>query len=203
MRTANEWEFILRKCGVNGAASTLWSTVFAENITDDTFRSEDDMTAWLGQVLHESGMLMHLEENLNYSAERLMTVWPKRFPDSATASIYAHNPPALANKVYGGRMGNVDGGDGWKFRGRGLIMATGHDNYKILADLTGLDLINNPDLLAQPKYALLSAIAWWKHNITEGILSDPEAVTRKVNGGLVGLADRTRLTDLAEGALTC
>lgn len=201
MRTEQDWANILRVCQVADSTVKIWAPVFAQNTDDDTFRSEEDMTAFLGQVLHESSMLTHLEENLNYSAERLMAVWPKRFPDSATASMYAHNPAALANKVYGGRMGNVNAGDGFKYRGRGALQVTGYDNYKKLSDVTCLDLVNNPDLLAQPKYALLSALAWWKTNISGDILGDPEAITRKVNGGLVGLADRTRLTDLAEGAV--
>jgi putative chitinase len=203
MRTAQDWQFILRKCGVSEASIGTWGSVFAENIDDTTFRSEEDMTTFLGQVLHESGMLQHLEENLNYSAERLMAVWPKRFPTLDIAQTCARNPNALAEKVYGGRLGNDQPGDGSVFRGRGLLQLTGKANYKAAGDRIGVDLVASPDLLGTPKYALLSAIAWWKANITEEILSDHEVVTRKVNGGLIGLADRTRLTELAEGAMTC
>jgi putative chitinase len=201
MRTLADWEFILRKCGVAEEQVNTWGPVFTSGVADSTFRSEADMTVWLGQVLHESGMLTHLEENLNYSAQRLMTVWPKRFPTSEIASLYAHNPQALADKVYGGRMGNTATGSGYKYRGRGLLQVTGRDNYLGLSNATGLDFLTQPELLAEPKYALLSAITWWKNNVHEDILNDSEAVTRKVNGGLVGLADRTRLTDLAEGAV--
>jgi putative chitinase len=203
MRTTQEWEFILRKCGVSEALAVSWSEVFSANIDGSTFRSEDDMTAFLGQVLHESGMLTHLEENLNYAAERLMAVWPKRFPTLDIAQTCARNPNALAEKVYGGRLGNDQPGDGSVFRGRGLLQLTGKANYKVAGDRIGVDLVAQPELLATPKYALLSAIAWWKLNISADMLSDPEVVTRKVNGGLIGLADRTRLTELAEGAMTC
>ena len=201
MKTAQEWEFILDKCAVNPSIAKTWAQVFVDNITEDTFRSDEDLTAFLGQVLHESGLLLHLEENLNYSAERLMAVWPKRFPDLDTATQYAHNPKALAEKVYGGRLGNDEAGDGAKYIGRGLIALTGKANYRTAGDDICVDLINSPELLAQPKYALLSAIAWWKRNIGDDIVSDHEAVTRKVNGGLIGFVDRERLTNLADNAI--
>lgn len=89
---------------------------------------------FLAQVGVESGGLARVEENLSYSAERLMTVWPSRFKTLAAAQAYARNPEALANKVYGGRMGSTQPGDGWRYRGRGLKQLTGRNNYKEYAE---------------------------------------------------------------------
>ena len=157
---------------------------------------------FLGQVLHESLMLTRLEENLRYSARRLMEVWPLRFPTLEIAQQYAGNGPKLAEKVYTGRLGNTESGDGWKYRGRGLIMVTGRKNYTALAALTGLDLVNSPDLLAQRGPALRASLLWFQNNASRRIPDGVAAVTQAVNGGLTGLADRERLTALALTALT-
>ncbi len=126
------------------------------------------------------------EENLNYSAERLMQVWPHRFPTLASVGPYAHNPEALANKVYGGRGGNVNPGDGWRYRGGGLIGLTFHDGYKAASAYCGQDLVANPDLARQPASACTIAAQWWEHHgLNQVVDADPGEVALGV------LADRT------------
>ena len=121
------------------------------------------VAGFLAQVLHETGGFSRLEENLSYSAARLMLVWPKRFSSIDIAMKYQRNPQALANVVYANRMGNGDtaSGEGFKYRGRGLIQLTGKDNYRACGNALGVDLLTNPDLLLQPKYAALSAAWYW------------------------------------------
>ena len=147
---------------------------------------------FIGQCAHESGNFKVLEENLHYKAESLMKVWPSRFPDMDTASKYANNPQLIANKVYSGRMGNVEDGDGWKYHGRGLIQLTGRDNYANCGLGLGVDLLGNPDWLLDPKYATLSAGWFWgKRGLNDlADTGDYETMTKRINGGLIGLDDR-------------
>ena len=147
---------------------------------------------FIGQCAHESGNFKTLEENLHYKAESLMKVWPSRFPDLDTASKYANNPQLIANKVYSGRMGNVEDGDGWKYHGRGLIQLTGRDNYANCGLGMGVDLLCNPDWLLDPKYATLSAGWFWgKRGLNDlADTGDYETMTKRINGGLIGLDDR-------------
>ncbi len=149
---------------------------------------------FLAQIGHESGGLSITAENLNYRAERLCQVWPNRFPDIAAAEPFARNPEGLANSVYADRMGNgpPGSGDGWRFRGRGYIQITGRDGYASVGDIAGLDLVGEPDLAASPEHALHAACAFWRW---KGInaLCEPSgfvAVTKRINGGVNGIADR-------------
>lgn len=148
--------------------------------------------AFIGQCSVESANFTHLQENLNYSAQRLMQVWPSRFPNISMAQPYANNPEKLANFVYAGRMGNLQDGDGWKFHGRGLIQLTGRENYANCGSSIGVDIIDNPDLLLTPKYAALSAGWFWnKHGLN--LLADAQeygTMTRRINGGTTGLDER-------------
>lgn len=164
-------------------------------------QGDDELDDFLGQVIHESMGLTRMVENLDYSAERLVQVWPTRFPTVADARPYARNPEALANRVYGGRLGNTEPGDGWRFRGRAPLQITGRANYIIVGDLVGQDLTVVPELLEQPRYALEACIAWWEDRVPDSIVGDPEKVTRRVNGGILGLAERAHLTALAGAAL--
>jgi putative chitinase len=147
----------------------------------------------MAQISHECGAGHEVVESLNYSAGRMMQVWPSRFPTMASAQPYAGNPRALANKVYNGRMGNVSGSDdGWNFRGRGAAQTTGRDGYARLAKATGLDLVNHPDLANDPIRFLECGVADF---ILCGCLPFAKAddvlnVTRRLNGGTVGLAAR-------------
>lgn len=160
---------------------------------------------FIGQCQHESGNFKTLEENLHYSAAALMRVWPSRFPDQATANQYANNPEKIANKVYAGRMGNTEDGDGWKYHGRGVIQLTGKDNYMFCGQAIKLDLMDNPDLLLEPMNAMLSAGWFWnKRGLNAAAdVSGWEEVTRKINGGVLGLDDRiakiTKALQILEG----
>jgi len=150
--------------------------------------------AFIGQCQHESGNFKTLEENLNYKPEALMKVWPSRFPDLPTAMKYAHNPEKIANKVYGGRMGNgvEETGDGWKYHGRGLIQLTGKENYANCGQALGIDLLSTPNLLTLPEQACLSAGWFWNRKQLNSLAdsADFETMTKRINGGLIGLDDR-------------
>ena len=201
MRTPSDWLAILLKCHVKAATALAWADVFADTIRDSTFSAGDaDLAPFLAQMLHETANLEQLTENLNYSAARILAVWPSRFANLADAQPYANNPEALAEKVYWGRMGNVNHGDGWAFRGRGPGI-TGRDNYRFVGELMGQDLLDVPDLLAQPHYALEGFIRWWEHTIPDSMLADTVGITRILNGGTIGLAQRQQLTALALGAI--
>lgn len=153
-----------------------------------------ELAMWLAQLSVESGGFVRLEENLSYSAERLVAVWPKRFPNLAVATPYMHNPRALAEKVYGGRadLGNNEIGDGWRFRGRGYIQTTGRANYGLTGAGLDLDLVTDPDQLSHPAVAARAAAFYWTHHDLGPLAraGDIVAVTRAINGGLIGLADR-------------
>ena len=159
---------------------------------------------FLAQIFSESGALKATSENMNYSAQRLMQVWPSRFKTLEQAEPYAHNPEKLANNVYANRMGNGDelSGDGWRFRGRGLIGLTGKANYANFnkCDLITEDVVKRPDKVADYPLCLVSAMWFWeKHNLND--LADMdlggsngesivEKITQKVNGGQIGIANR-------------
>lgn len=159
--------------------------------------------AFLGQCIHESGNFKKLEEDLHYSANALMRVWPSRFPDHDTADKYANNPEKIANKVYAGRMGNTEEGDGFKFRGRGVIQLTGKDAYLFCGSALGIDTITNPDIILTPKYACLSAgWVWGKKGLNPiADIGDIKEITRRVNGGMTGYDERVAKTALAQKAL--
>ena len=160
---------------------------------------------FVGQCAHESNNFTRLEEGLNYSASRLMAVWPSRFPTLEAAAPYANNPEKLANKVYGGRadLGNKEDGDGFKFHGRGCIQLTGRDLYERCGEAIGADLINQPQLLVEPHYAAMSA-GWFFNKKGLNALADIkdyETMTKRINGGLLGLADRIAKIDKAKEIL--
>jgi len=149
---------------------------------------------FLAQAAHESGKFKATSENLNYSKEGLHGTWPKRFPTVAAAEPYHRQPEKIANKVYADRMGNGDeaSGDGFKYRGRGFIQLTGKSNYQSFSnDIGNPDIMDNPDLVAQPEYAALSAAWFWNKNNLNAIARDVTAVTKRINGGTIGLADRS------------
>ena len=154
---------------------------------------------FLAQAGHESGGFKAVNENLNYGAKGLLGIFKKYFPTEAKAILYERKPEKIANLVYGGRMGNGPEatGDGYKFRGRGYIQLTGRDNYTAFSKAINEDLTANPDLVAT-KYPLLSA-AWFfhkngLHKIADGGATDAvvTSVTKRVNGGTIGLADRIK-----------
>jgi putative chitinase len=154
---------------------------------------------FLAQCGHESGGFRATQENLNYSAQGLNGIFKKYFPTAAAAAAYARQPAKIASKVYANRMGNGSeaSGEGYKFRGRGYIQLTGKENYTAFGKAINEDIISNPDIVAS-KYALLSA-AWFftkngLHKMADGGASDAVVtqVTKRVNGGTIGLADRIK-----------
>ena len=147
---------------------------------------------FIGQCSHESGNFKTLQENLNYSAEGLMKTWPSRFPTKEVADQYARQPAKIAGKVYNGRLGNTSEEEASKFLGRGLIQLTGKENYEHCGSSLGVDLLSNPDLLSDPKYATLSAGWFWNKKGLNSLAdaSDLETMTKRINGGLIGLDDR-------------
>ena len=154
---------------------------------------------FLSQCGHESGQFRVVNENLNYGAKGLMGIFKKYFPNEAKAKLYERKPEKIANLVYASRMGNgaEASGDGYKFRGRGYIQLTGKDNYTAFGKAIGEDIPSNPDLVATT-YPLLSA-AWFFNKNGLHKLADkgatPEVVTmvtKRVNGGTIGLADRLK-----------
>jgi putative chitinase len=154
---------------------------------------------FLAQCGHESGGFRLTQENLNYSAKGLNGIFRKYFPTEASAAPYNRNPQKIANKVYSNRMGNGSeaSGDGYKFRGRGYIQLTGKENYTAFGKSIGVDIPSNPDLVAS-KYALASA-AWFfskngLHKIADEGASDVVVtkITKRVNGGTIGLPDRIK-----------
>ena len=204
MRTASVWNGILIQLGVKPINAAKWSTVFADVIRPDTFSLGDsELDDFMAQVLHESAHLDKLEEDLYYKTPgRLMATWPSRFKTLADEQPYLRNPEALANKVYGGRMGNVNPGDGWRNRGSGLIQITGADNLRAVQAATGIPVYDHPELLRQPTAeALRVCIAWWEGYVPDAIMGNGALVRRKVNGGTIGLKDTLALTDRAGEAL--
>ena len=154
---------------------------------------------FLAQCGHESGGFKATQENLNYSAKGLNGIFKKYFPTEAAATPYARQPQKIANKVYANRMSNGDeaSGDGYKFRGRGYIQLTGKANYTLFGKAIGEDITANPDVVSG-KYALLSAAWFWSNNglnkLADGGSTDTvvTTITKRVNGGTIGLADRIK-----------
>ena len=157
------------------------------------------LSHFLAQAGHESGNFRLVKENLNYSAKGLMGIFKKYFPNEALAKSYERKPEKIANKVYGGRMGNGDeaSGDGAKFCGRGYIQLTGKTNYQAFFKSMELDVNSDPTLVAT-KYALASAAWFWSKNglnkladggATEAVVT---SITKRVNGGTIGLDDRIK-----------
>jgi putative chitinase len=164
---------------------------------EETFAKYDISTPvrqafFIGQCSHESGNFKTLQENLNYSAEGLMKTWPSRFPTKEIADQYARNPAKIAGKVYNGRLGNTSEEEAAKFLGRGLIQLTGKENYERCGTSISVDLVNNPDLLLDPKYAALSAGWFWNRKGLNELAdaNDIETMTKRINGGLKGFDDR-------------
>ena len=154
---------------------------------------------FLAQAGHESGGFKAVNENLNYGAKGLLGIFKKYFPTEEKAKLYERKPEKIANLVYGSRMGNgaETSGEGYKFRGRGYIQLTGKDNYKAFDAVVTESIVDNPDLVAT-KYPLLSA-AWFFHKNGLHKIADKGAtdavvteVTKRVNGGTIGLADRIK-----------
>jgi putative chitinase len=169
-----------------------WLEPLLETFEKYEINTPSRQACFIGQCMHESGGFKFLKENLNYSAKGLVATWPSRFPNEEYADEYARKPERIANKVYSGRMGNTEDGDGAKYIGRGLIQLTGKDNYKAVTEALGIDLVANPQLLEEPRYAALSAGWFWNKKGLNALAdaSDIETMTKRINGGSIGIADR-------------
>lgn len=172
----------------------VWYTELVELLPVFEITSLGRVAAFMAQTAHESGGYTAMIENLNYSAESLMKVWSKRFPTLASAQPYHRNPEAIANKVYADRMGNgsEETGEGFLYRGRGLIQLTGKTNYKMFADYCGIAVEDAPAYIETPRGAVHSACWFWYVNDlnTYADAGDFEGMTKRINGGTIGLADR-------------
>lgn len=175
----------------------------------------DVVVEFLAQFFHETQNGNRLEENLNYSPERLMAVWPSRFRDLATATKYAGKPHALAEHVYGGRMGNrpEGSGDGWAYRGRAAGI-TGRDNYaRVAKALNTPAILTCPDMLCTRVWAAKASAQFWQAHpkLTEWAIDTPTdddyadfvSITKLINGGDIGLKERAKLRDGFKAALGC
>ncbi|WP_192456562.1 glycoside hydrolase family 19 protein [Musicola keenii] len=158
---------------------------------------------FIAQIAHESAELRARSENLNYSAKGLRAVFGRYFTTDQMAEQYARKPEAIANVVYANRLGNgaTESGDGWAFRGRGLIQLTGRDNYRTCGEAIGQKLTDDPDLIGQkPEISVAVAIWFWNRNQLN-VLADQDdlnAITRRINGGLNGLEDRKAYLEKAK-----
>ena len=157
--------------------------------------TKERVNMFLAQCGHESASFTRFNENLNYSAKALRGVFGRYFLDDKIASEYERKPEKIANRVYANRMGNgsESSGEGWKYRGRGIIMTTGKSNYKEFSEYSGIDAVNNPDLLSTDiSVAIQSAVWFWnKNNLNKYCdKNDFIGLTKRINGGLNGLADR-------------
>jgi len=162
---------------------------------------------FIAQCGHESGYLSAVIENLNYSAKGLMGIFKKYFPNEAIAKQYERKPEMIANRVYGGRMGNgpENTGDGWAYRGRGLIQLTGKDNYILCGRDLEYDLVSDPTYLETPEGAARSAAwFWWSRKLNRYARENNiRECTRRVNGGYIGLEEREHLWHAAKDVLGC
>jgi putative chitinase len=173
-----------------------WVSPLNETFTRFVIATPRQQAGFIGQCSHECGNFRVLEENLNYRAATLMKLWPKRFPTQEIANAYEKNPRRIANMVYSSRMGNRDeaSGDGYRFRGRGCIQLTGHAGYYHAGKDLGVDFVKDPDLVATPKYAALTAGWFWSTHNCNALAENGDwtGLTKKINGGVIGLADRIK-----------
>jgi putative chitinase len=176
-----------------------WLAPLEETFAKYDISTPERQAAFIGQCAHESGNFKILQENLNYSAEGLMKTWPSRFPTKEVADQYARQPAKIAGKVYNGRLGNTSEEEAAKYLGRGLIQLTGKENYANCGSSIGVDLLADPTLLLDPRYATLSAGWFWNKKGLNALADAGDAVTitKRINGGALGLDDRLAKTDKA------
>jgi putative chitinase len=178
-----------------------WLDPLKETFEKYEINTPKRQACFIGQCMHESGGFKVTKENLNYSASGLMKTWPSRFPDMDTAEKYEHNPVKIASKVYVGRMGNTTPEEAGMYIGRGLIQLTGKDNYKAASEALGEDLLANPQLVEEPRYAALTAGWYWNKKGLNALVDDIETMTKRINGGTIGLDDRKAKINMALNAL--
>jgi putative chitinase len=205
--------------GVKQTTAEKWVDAVAAACQEFGIKTPQRIAGFLSQCAHESGGFERLQENLNYSADGMAGIWPSRFavqePDPSRpgktkpkkdankknipnkfAVALHRKPEMIANVVYANRMGNgpTESGEGWLYRGRGLKQLTGKDNHRACSAGLGVDLVANPDLLLEPIYAARSAAWFWSTNNCNKFADagDIEGLTKKINGGLIGIEDRKK-----------
>ena len=173
-----------------------WYEAVSSILPEYEINTPQRVAAFLAQCAHESGGFVFLKENLNYKAPSLRKVFPKYFPDDATASAYANKPERIANRVYANRMGNGDesSGDGWRYCGRGLIQLTGKDNYTFFAASLDIPVEEASEYLQTFEGAVQSACFFWEQNNLNkwADSGDILTLTKRINGGTIGLEDRIK-----------
>ena len=192
--------------GIGQASAELWVTHVNTALVMCGCTTPEHVAQWIAQVGHESSGMTRLVESLNYTPEGLRATWPARF-DEATAqrlgrtASKAADQQGIAEIAYGGRLGNVHAGDGFKFRGRALVMVTGRANYRECGQHLNMDLEQEPSLLEMRSTAAASTAWYWRKHRLTGYNGDVLAVTRKINGGTNGIADRQARYDKAIAVL--
>ena len=192
--------------------ATVWEGALAKAMAKYEINTPHRIAAFLAQLAVESGQLNRMEENLNYSAKGLMKTWPKRFPTLEKAEQYAKKPEKIANKVYADRLGNGNeaSGDGWRYRGRGLIQLTGRANYRSTGKAIGVDLESDPDRATDPEIAAMVAAQFWQSRGLNELADDRNddddntdfvKICKAVNGGTHGLKDRQTFWSTAKKVL--
>jgi putative chitinase len=173
-----------------------WYHALSMILPDYNIDTVPRVAAFIAQCAHESANFKFLKENLNYKAESLMRVWPSRFPNMDVARQYAMQPEKIANKVYADRMGNgpESSGDGWRYAGKGLIQLTGKDNYTRFAESIETPVEEIPDYLGTFEGAVQSACWFWEvNNLNQWAdAGDILTLTKRINGGTIGLEDRKK-----------
>jgi len=217
--------------GIKRDVAERWLPHVASALAEFNIDSPRAIAGWLAQTAHESGGYTMLEENLNYRAATMAACWPRRFavlgPDGKPtrdakgalvpnkfAQALERKPEAIANVVYANRMGNgpTESGEGWKYRGRGLKQLTGKDNHARCSTALGVDLVAEPELLLSPREAARSAAWFWHSNGCNRLIDGAQctrstleqdfiALTKKINGGTIGLADRRARFDRVLAAI--
>lgn len=205
--TPAQWAHLLGALGVKPSTAASFAEPCAEVITVAALGREDALDDLLAEGLYESSRFERMEESLLYSPQRIRDLGLRFGPGSrwarAAAQAYdlAGHPEALAEVLYGGRFGNVNPGDGWKYRGRGLPQITFAANYGRVGRAIGLDLLGDPDQLLEPRTALRAFLAWWRDVIPDAAINHDERVRQLVSGGELGLDDVRRLAALARANL--
>ena len=173
-----------------------WYDALSKVLPEYDITTPQRVAAFIAQCAHESGGFKALKENLNYQAASLCRVWPRLFPTMEIANQYAHKPEMIANRAYGNRMGNGDeaSGDGYRYCGRGLIQLTGKDNYTAFAESIETPIEELPEYLSTFEGAVQSAAYFWSENNLNQYADSGDilTMTKRINGGTIGLEDRKK-----------
>lgn len=190
--TASQLQEIMPRCPPNQLQ--VYTKAICIAMQEGQINTTQRIACFLGQIAHESNQLREWIENLNYSVKALMVTWPKRFPTVESAQPYANQPEKLANYVYANRMGNGDvaSGDGFRFRGRSPLQLTGRNSYRSCGAYLGIDLENKPDLASGASIGFKISVWYWtSHNLNNlADIGDFVGITKAINGGTIGLAQR-------------